>query len=105
MDEKYPIKIGITKNQWDEAVNGSGMETIKTYSFTTEDDVTKQITLAGPNVMGAMCAYCGAGPMELMNLYSYHFAKNKCPKLIFVDTQGKYTKKTIRNRWIRAKGR
>jgi hypothetical protein len=70
------------------------METIKTYSFTTEDDVTKQITLAGPNIMGVMYAYCGAGPMKLMNLYSNHFPKNKCPKLMFVDTQGKYMKKT-----------
>jgi ssDNA-binding Zn-finger/Zn-ribbon topoisomerase 1 len=44
--------------------------------------------------MGAICAYCGAGPMKLMNLYNNHFAKNKCPKLIFVDTQDKYMKKT-----------
>jgi hypothetical protein len=51
---------GITKKQWDEAVDGSGMDTIKTYSFTTEDKVTNQIMLAGPNVLGAMCAYCGA---------------------------------------------
>jgi predicted transcriptional regulator len=51
---------GITKKQWDEAVDRSGMDTIKTYSFTTEDEVTNQITLAGPNVLGAMCAYCGA---------------------------------------------
>jgi hypothetical protein len=60
---------------------------LKTYSFTT-----KQITLGGPNVMGAMCAYCHAGPMKLMNLYSNHYSKNKCPKL--VDTLGKYMKKT-----------
>jgi hypothetical protein len=32
--------------------------------------------------------------MKLMNLYSNHFAKNKCPNLIFVDTQSKYMKKT-----------
>jgi predicted transcriptional regulator len=53
---------GITKQQWEEAVDGSGMDTVNTYSFITEEDVTKQITLAGPNVLGAMCAYCGAGP-------------------------------------------
>jgi hypothetical protein len=94
MDEEYPMKVGMTKRQWDEAVEGFGSETVKTYSFTTEDEVTKQITLAGPNVMGAMCAYCHAGPMKLTNLYSNHYSKNKCPKLVFVDTLGKYMKKT-----------
>jgi hypothetical protein len=29
-----------------------------------------------------------------MTLYSNHFAKNKCPNLIFVDTQSKYMIKT-----------
>jgi hypothetical protein len=94
MDEEYPMKVGMTKKQWDEAVEGFGSETVKTCSFTTDDEVTKQITLAGPNVMGAMCAYCHAGPMKLTNLYSNHYSKNKCPKLVFVDTLGKYMKKT-----------
>jgi hypothetical protein len=88
MDEEYPMKVGMTKKQWDEAVEGFGSETVKTYSFTTNDDGTKQITLAGPNVMEAMCAYCHAGPM------SNHYSKNKCPKLVFVDTLGKYMKMT-----------
>jgi hypothetical protein len=94
MDEEYPMKVGMTKKQWDEAVEGFGSETVKTYIFTTDDDVTKQIMLAGPNVMWAMCAYCHAGPMKLTNLYSNHYSKNKCPKLVFVDTLGKYMKKT-----------
>jgi hypothetical protein len=85
MDEDYPMKVGMTKKQWDEAVEGFQLETVKTYSFTTDDDVTKQTTLAGPNVMGAMCAYCHAGPMKLTNLYS--------PKLVFVNKLGKYMKK------------
>ena len=86
------MKVGMTKEQWNEAVEGFGSETVKTYSLTTNDDVTKQITLASPNVMGAMCAYCHAGPMKLTNLYSNHYSKNKCPKL--VNTLGKYMKKT-----------
>jgi hypothetical protein len=57
--------------------------------------VTKQITLPGSNVMlGAMRAYCKVGPMKLTKLYSNHYVKNKCTKLIFVDTLGKYLKKT-----------
>jgi hypothetical protein len=32
--------------------------------------------------------------MKLTSLYSNHYAKNKCTKLIFVDTLGKYLKKT-----------
>jgi hypothetical protein len=44
--------------------------------------------------MGAMWAYCKAGPMKLTNLYSNHFAKNKYTKLLFVDTLGKNMKKT-----------
>jgi hypothetical protein len=94
MDEEYPMKVGMTTKQWDEAVEGFGSETVKTYSFITDNDVTKQITLAGPNVMGAMCVYCHAGPMKLTNLYSNHYSKSKCPKLVFVDTLEKYMKKT-----------
>jgi hypothetical protein len=29
MDEEYPMKIGLTKEQWEEAVEGFGGETIK----------------------------------------------------------------------------
>jgi hypothetical protein len=52
MDEEYPMKVGMTKKQREEAVEGFGSKTVKPYSFTTDDDVTKQIMLAGPNVMG-----------------------------------------------------
>jgi hypothetical protein len=81
MDEEYLMKVGMTKKQWDEAVEGFGSETVKTYSFTTDNDVTKQITLAGPNVMGAMCAYCHAGPTKLTNLYTVTSIKKQMSKI------------------------
>jgi hypothetical protein len=40
--------------------------------------------------MGAICAYCCAGPRKLSNLYGNPFVKNKCEHLVFVDTLGKY---------------
>jgi hypothetical protein len=42
--------------------------------------------------MGAMCAFCGAGPMKLTNLYGNHFAKNKCKDLVYDNTTGKYVR-------------
>jgi hypothetical protein len=98
VDTGYPKKIGITKEQWDEALDGYDDETLKTYSFTTQAGVTKQIAWAGPNVMGAMCAYCFAGPMKLTSFYGNHIAKNKCKYIHFLDTRGKYVVKTKEQR-------
>jgi hypothetical protein len=94
MTNLCPPKIGIAARLWDEAVEGFTEDTNKTITFF--DDVThnqKTITLAGPNVLGAMCGYCCAGPMKLTNLYSRHFAKAECDEMIFEETSGKYVRK------------
>ncbi len=59
-----PKKIGITERDWEEAVKGFKEDTNETFTYFDEaNDIQKTITLAGPNVLGAMCGYCCAGPM------------------------------------------
>jgi hypothetical protein len=89
-----PPPIGITKKLWREVTDGFEDNMVKRVSFVCEKTgVDKTITLCGPNVMGAMCAYCGAGPMKLTNLFANHFAKSKCLEMVFVDTLGNYVKR------------
>ncbi len=81
-----PTKIGITDRDWEEAVKGFKEDTNEMFTYFDEaNDIQKTITLAGPNVMGAMCGYCGAGPMKLMNLYSHHYGKGKCKAMFLVS--------------------
>ncbi len=96
-----PTKIGITERDWEEAVKGFKEGTNETFTYFDEaNDIQKTITLAGPNVLGAMCGYCCAGPMKLTNLYSRHFAKAECDEMIFEETSGKYVRKNRDGRGV-----
>jgi hypothetical protein len=91
MTTSFPAKLGISKEAWADVTDGFQDDEYKRVEFVDTDlGIVKRIDLAGPNVMGAMCAFCGAGPMKLSNLYTNHFAKNKCKGLVFDNTTGKY---------------
>jgi hypothetical protein len=91
MSATYPKTLGIPKGLWKEHTSGLKVDELKVVKFVHEElGITKTITLAGPDMMGAMCGFCRSGPIRLMNLLGNHYAKNKCPILINDRTKGHY---------------
>jgi hypothetical protein len=73
MRPKFHAQLGISKEAWEKATVGFKVDKYQQVKFVdNETGIVKRIQYAGPNVMGAMCMFCGAGPMELTNLCTNH---------------------------------